>query len=58
LARLEGKSLGEAVSTLARKGLRSTAAAIEVREGFPVFILPRDAPPMTSDLIRAALDDE
>lgn len=58
LARLEGTSLGEAVSSLARRGLRTTAAAFEVREGFPVFVVPPDLPPMTPELVRAALDDE
>ena len=48
-----GVSLGAAVSELARRGL----APRIVDNGFPVFHVAPDIPPMTRDLVREALDE-
>ena len=58
LADAERRTVGEVVSELARRGLRPSVAASELREGFPVFVVPADAPPLTLDLVRAAEDDD
>lgn len=58
IARLEARTVGEVISALARRGLRPALASFEVREGFPVFIVPPDLPPMTPELVRSALEDE
>lgn len=56
LAASEGSSLGRVVSRLARRGL---AAASRVNDaGLPAFVVPQDAPPLTLDLVRRALDEE
>lgn len=51
----EHRSLGEVISALARRSL----APVEItqRDGFPVFDVPGDAPPITSDDVARALDD-
>lgn len=53
LAAAQGKSLGQVVSELARKGLRPA-----LRHGFPVFDVPADAPPMTPEMVRLAEDED
>ena len=58
LAESEGRTVGEVVSELARRGLRTATAATEIREGFPVFSVPADAPPLTPNKVRAALDED
>jgi hypothetical protein len=57
LAKAEGKSLGQIVSGLARRGLRPRLEPRR-RGAFPVFRVPAGARPLTLDLIRRALDDE
>ena len=55
LADRKGTSLGSAVSELARRGFKST---ITVREdGMPVFKVPDDAPPITSEDVYRELDE-
>lgn len=56
LAQQNGLSLGRAVSELARRGQRATAAAAE-SDGLPVFAVPRDAKPITSDDVYKALGE-
>ena len=58
IARLEARSVGDVISALARRGLRPDPSGSEVRDGFPVFVVPANLPPMTPELVRAALDDE
>ncbi|MDA2987915.1 MAG: antitoxin [Actinomycetota bacterium] len=48
-----GMSLGAAVSELARRGLRPRV----VDNGFPMFDVAPDTPPMTPDMVRDALDE-
>ncbi|MCY4188411.1 MAG: hypothetical protein OXD30_08000 [Bryobacterales bacterium] len=54
LAQQNKTSLGRALSELARRGLRTTAAAVE-NDGLPVFAMPPDAKPITSDDVYKAL---
>ena len=58
LARSEGKSLGHIVSALARQGLTPRArAGRTTRGGFPVFSVPRNAAPITAEMVGRALED-
>lgn len=60
LAETKNKSLGKVVSDLARKGLgsqESKVGTITDSPPFPVFDLPPDAPPLTPELVRRALED-
>lgn len=57
IARLEGRSLGDVISDLARRGLAPSSAPLDVEEGFPVFHVRRDAPPITDRMVQAALED-
>ncbi len=56
LARIEGKALGQVVSELARRGLRPAALKRRDRAKLPTFNVPADAPPITSEMVREALD--
>ena len=57
LARERGESLGTVLSDLARKGLRPQAPS--AYEGdFPVFQVREGAPPLTSEMVEGALEDE
>ena len=57
VARAQGVSLGEAVSSLALRGLTSTAAEIDVsRTPFPVLVGNAEHP-VTDELVRAHRDD-
>ncbi len=57
LARASGQRLGQIVSELARRGLRSKSSAA-VAGGVPVFAVPPDAPVIPSDRARDLLSDE
>jgi hypothetical protein len=56
LSRAEGKSLGEVISELARRGLapRPQRAA---EDGFPVFSVPSGAKPITLEIVHKALEE-
>jgi hypothetical protein len=56
LAEAAGKSLGEVISELARRGL-APGSQEAVDEGFPVFSLPPDAKPITLETVQKALDE-
>lgn len=58
LAAARGEGLGAVVSELARKGLAAPVGSGRKRKGFPVFEVPADAPPLTREMVRAALEDE
>jgi hypothetical protein len=53
LARVEGRSVGEVVSELARRGLRPSSP--RRRSGLPTFDVSRDAAPLTAEMVREAL---
>ncbi len=56
LAEAEGKSLGEVISRLARRGLAlQPQEAIEA--GFPVFTVPPGAKPITLEMVQRALEE-
>jgi hypothetical protein len=57
IARVERRSLGRVVSDLARRGLARSQREIVEEGGFPVFRVPPDAPPITSEHVRVALDE-
>ncbi|HXT99062.1 MAG TPA: antitoxin [Polyangia bacterium] len=58
LAAARGEGLGAVVSELARKGLAAPVSGGRKRRGFPVFEVLPDAPPLTREMVRAALEDE
>lgn len=57
LARSEGKTIGEVVSELARKGLRPARVRRTGQVGIPTFDVPEDALPLTPEMVRQALED-
>ena len=57
LAAAQRRSLGRVISDLARRGLAPRADRIGSEDGFPVFKVDSDAPPITSDMVGAALDE-
>jgi len=56
LSEAEGKSVGEVISELARRGLapRPQEAA---EEGFPVFSVSSKAKPITLEMVQKALEE-
>ena len=54
-AERKGITLGGAISELARRGIWSTTTVRP--DGMPVFRVPADAAPITSDDVRKALSD-
>jgi hypothetical protein len=57
LARTEGRSVGEVLSDLARRGLRPNPPRRRGRSGLPSFDVARDAAPLTPEMVREALED-
>jgi hypothetical protein len=59
LARDRSESIGKALSELARRGLSATPRVQKGRKGsgFPVFVVRREAHPITLDDVRRAEDD-
>ena len=57
LAESEHRPLGQVVSDLARRGLAPRETLVEEEDGFPVFSVGADAPLITGDMVRAAMDD-
>jgi len=55
LAEAEGKSLGEVISDLARRGL-APGSQEAIDNGFPVFSLPA-AKPITLETVQRGLDE-
>ena len=56
LSEAEGKSLGEVLSELARRGLGPRPQETE-EEGFPVFSVSPAAKPITQELVQRALEE-
>ena len=56
LAHARSISLGAALSELVRTALTTTRAA-KTRNGFPVFQVPQDAPPITLEDVKRWEDD-
>jgi hypothetical protein len=57
LAEQQGRTLGEVVSALARKGLAPAANAPQYRNGIRLMPVRPDARPMTLDEINELRDD-
>ena len=57
IARAEGRALGEVVSDLVRKGLVPRQDRIDDDRDFPMFRVRASAPPITDEMVRAALDE-
>ena len=57
LARAENVAIGWVISDLACKGLAPRAQE-EVDSGFPVFSVSDDSPPITSEMVRRAYEDD
>jgi len=58
LARVEGKTVGEVVSELARRGLRPASRSHRRgRSRIPVFSVSEAATPLTSEMVKEALED-
>ncbi len=57
LAQAERKSIGEVISSLARRALAPDPRITE-RNGFPVFSVSPGAAPITSEMVKAALEDD
>jgi len=56
LADSEGKTVGQVISELARKGLAPRPQEAP-EEGFPVFSVPETATPITPEMVRRAAED-
>jgi hypothetical protein len=57
MAHAEGRSLGEMVSKLVRRGLRPRQRSGSARS-FPTFPVPPDAAPITPETVARALDED
>ena len=55
LAQERGVSLGAALSELARRGSRPRSVAAD--RSIPGFVVDRDSPPITPEMVRAANED-
>lgn len=56
IAREKGESLGSVVSSLVREALRRPNS-IQYEIDVPVFEVREDAPPITPEMVRSALED-
>jgi len=56
LARSENRALGDVLSDLLRRGLRPSSYDSDSGD-FPTFNVSEDAPPLTLEMVRRALDD-
>lgn len=56
LADSEGKTVGQVISELARKGLAPRPQEA-TEDGFPIFAVPENATPITPEMVRRASED-
>jgi hypothetical protein len=56
IASEQNKTIGEVISELARRGLRPSVPS-RMRHGFPVFDVSQEAPPLTPEMVRQALEE-
>jgi len=57
LAENSGQTVGQVITQLSRRGLRPRASQIAESAGLPVFSVSSEAPPITLETVRRALDD-
>lgn len=63
IATASGRSVGEVVSELAKKGLGApnpdlpTVVGVELRNGVPVFVTDRPAKPIDPEVVRQELEE-
>lgn len=57
VATAEHSSLGKVISDLARRGLQDWPGRVGQEDGFPVFLVPEGAPPITDEMVLTALDE-
>jgi uncharacterized membrane protein len=57
LARAEGRTVGEVLSALARRGLQPSAPRRRTRSGLPTFDVPEGTAALTPEMVREALED-
>ena len=57
IAHAEGRPLGVVVSELVRRGLVPHVQPIDEEKGFPIFRVANDLPPITDEMVRAALEE-
>ncbi len=57
IARERGASMGSVVSTLVRSALRPENHGFAQVDGFPVFEVREDAPPITPEMVADALEE-
>ena len=57
MAEQSGSSLGRALSELARRGFKGTGVAGDAGDGVPVFQVPADVGPITSQDVYRALSE-
>ncbi len=57
LASSESRSIDKVLSDLARKGLDAERGQV-AGGAFPVFSVSKGSPPITSEMVKAALDDD
>jgi hypothetical protein len=57
IAEAEQRSIGDVISDLVRRGLAPSARRMADEEGFPIFHVEPDAPVITSEMVRVALED-
>ena len=57
LAERSGSSLGHALSELARRGFKGTSTVADAGDGVPVFRVPVDAGPITSEDVYRVLSE-
>lgn len=57
IARAERRGLGVVLSDLVRRGLAPRHSAADEEDGFPVFRVPPGAPPITDEMVEAALEE-
>jgi hypothetical protein len=57
IAHAEHRPLGVVVSALARRGLLPVEPGGDEEDGFPVFAVGPNAPPITAGMVQEALDE-
>ncbi len=57
LALMEGKSVGEVISSLARRALAPSETIAKTRNGVPLLKLRKGAPRVTSELVHRLRED-